>query len=178
MEDSHPALTLCHSSTKSLNAQSLISVVNSKLDRDADSSQNLTTAMGVRMRACYTSIEEPRLTAILRQLQTIRQLITDANVISGYNPEAESGRCTSLSKVMLHRLSSMTEGESHALVQSLIHTAYGYEALRKLNIQHYGGSVARQDTHLKLILPPTWGNHSSAGEMLKHYTQQLQTIQE
>eukprot|EP00971_Amphidinium_carterae_P133643 2647065-Amphidinium_carterae.1 len=71
----------------------------------------------------------------------------------------------------------MTEGESHALVQSLIHTACGYEAWRQLNIQYYGGSVPRQFTTLKLILSPTWGNQNSAGEMLKHYTQWLQTIQ-
>eukprot|EP00971_Amphidinium_carterae_P193275 3835622-Amphidinium_carterae.1 len=54
----------------------------------------------------FLSIEEPRLTGILKQLQTIRQ--PDANVI---------------------------KGESHALVQSLIHTACGYEARRQLNIQ-------------------------------------------
>eukprot|EP00971_Amphidinium_carterae_P095087 1881406-Amphidinium_carterae.2 len=45
-----------------------------------------------------------------------------------------------LSKVILHRLLPMTEGESHALVQSLIPTASGYEAWRPLNIQYYGGS--------------------------------------
>eukprot|EP00971_Amphidinium_carterae_P015135 298917-Amphidinium_carterae.1 len=67
---------------------------------------------------------------------------------------------------------------THALIQSLIHTACGYEEWRQLNVQYYGGSVARQFTTLKLILPPTLGNHSSAGEMLKHNTQWLQTIQE
>eukprot|EP00971_Amphidinium_carterae_P223248 4429814-Amphidinium_carterae.2 len=65
----------------------------------------------------------------------------------------------------------MTEGESHALVQSLIHTTCGYEAWRQLNTKYYGGSVAKQDTNLKLILSPTWVNHNSAGEMFKHYTQ-------
>eukprot|EP00971_Amphidinium_carterae_P276559 5488211-Amphidinium_carterae.5 len=49
----------------------------------------------------FLSIEEPRLTAIFRQ--TIRQPITEANVISGYNLEAESERFTSLSKVFLPR---------------------------------------------------------------------------
>eukprot|EP00971_Amphidinium_carterae_P155995 3092608-Amphidinium_carterae.1 len=98
----------------------------------------------------FLNNEEPRLTGILKQLQTIRQPITDANVISGYNVETESERFTSLSKVILHRLLSMTE------------------AWRQLNIQYYGGSVARQYTNLKLILSPTWGNYSSAGEMLKH----------
>eukprot|EP00971_Amphidinium_carterae_P211773 4202392-Amphidinium_carterae.1 len=51
----------------------------------------------------------------------------------------ESQRSISLSKVIPHRLLLMTEGVSHALVQSLIHTACGYEAWRQLN----GGSVAR-----------------------------------
>eukprot|EP00971_Amphidinium_carterae_P054474 1073093-Amphidinium_carterae.1 len=100
----------------------------------------------------FLSIEEPRLTNILRRLQTIHQPITDANVIGGYSWEAETVRFTSLSKVTLHRLLSMTEGEGHALVQSLVHTACGYGAWRQLNIH--------------------------AGEMLKHYTQWLQTIQE
>eukprot|EP00971_Amphidinium_carterae_P249243 4947513-Amphidinium_carterae.1 len=125
----------------------------------------------------FLSIEEPRRTGILKHLQTIRQPITDANVISGYSLETESERFTSLSKIMLHRLLSMTEGESHALVQSLIHTGCGYEAWRQLNIQYYGGLVARQYTTLRLILSPTRGYHNSAGEMLKHYTQWLQTIQ-
>eukprot|EP00971_Amphidinium_carterae_P259196 5143668-Amphidinium_carterae.1 len=85
----------------------------------------------------------------------------DRNVIGGYTLEAESGRFIPLSNVILHRLLSMTEGESNALVQSLMHTACGYEAWRQLNVQYYGGSVARH-----------------AGEMLKHNTQWLQTIQE
>eukprot|EP00971_Amphidinium_carterae_P025784 508747-Amphidinium_carterae.1 len=59
----------------------------------------------------FLSIEEPRLTGILKQLQTIPQPITDANVISGCSLEAESERFTSLSKIMLHRLLSMTEDE-------------------------------------------------------------------
>eukprot|EP00971_Amphidinium_carterae_P104755 2074610-Amphidinium_carterae.1 len=46
----------------------------------------------------------------------------------------------------------MTEGESHTFLQSLVHTACGYEAWRQLNIH--------------------------AAEMIKHYTQWLQTIQE
>eukprot|EP00971_Amphidinium_carterae_P312050 6202897-Amphidinium_carterae.1 len=86
----------------------------------------------------FLSIEEPRLTGILKQLQTTRQPITDANVISGYSLDGESKRFTSLSKVILHRLLSMTEGESHVLVQSLIHTACGYEAWRQLNTQYHG----------------------------------------
>eukprot|EP00971_Amphidinium_carterae_P220328 4373725-Amphidinium_carterae.4 len=53
----------------------------------------------------------------------------------------ESERFSSLSKVISHRLLSMTEG--HALVQSLIHSASGYEAGMQLNIQYYGSSVAR-----------------------------------
>eukprot|EP00971_Amphidinium_carterae_P072612 1436116-Amphidinium_carterae.1 len=72
----------------------------------------------------FLSIEEPRLTNILKQLQTIHQPITDANVISGYSLDAESERFISLSKVILLRLLSMIEGESHALVQSLIHTLW------------------------------------------------------
>eukprot|EP00971_Amphidinium_carterae_P177135 3512906-Amphidinium_carterae.2 len=68
----------------------------------------------------FLSTEEPRLTNILKLLQTIRQPITDANVISGYSLDAESERFTSLSKITLHRLLSMTECESHALVQSLM----------------------------------------------------------
>eukprot|EP00971_Amphidinium_carterae_P227095 4504719-Amphidinium_carterae.1 len=63
----------------------------------------------------FLSIEEPRLTAILKSLQTIRQPITHAAVISGYTLETESERFTSPSKVILPRLLSMTEGESHAL---------------------------------------------------------------
>eukprot|EP00971_Amphidinium_carterae_P326225 6456902-Amphidinium_carterae.1 len=74
----------------------------------------------------FRSLEEPRLTDRLKQVQTICQPITDANVISGYSLDAESERLTSLNKVILHRLLSMTEGE---------------------------------------------------GEMFKHYTQWLQTIQ-
>eukprot|EP00971_Amphidinium_carterae_P099247 1963147-Amphidinium_carterae.1 len=62
----------------------------------------------------FLSIEEPRLTAILRQLQTTRQPITHQTVISGYNLDAESERFTSLNKVILHRRLSMTDGESHA----------------------------------------------------------------
>eukprot|EP00971_Amphidinium_carterae_P186768 3707349-Amphidinium_carterae.1 len=81
------------------------------------------------------SIAEPLLTAILKRT---RQPITDADVIGGYSLESESERFTSLSKVILHRLLSMTEGESHALVQSLTRTACGYEAWRQLNIQYYG----------------------------------------
>eukprot|EP00971_Amphidinium_carterae_P085502 1691576-Amphidinium_carterae.1 len=57
----------------------------------------------------FLSIEEPRFTNIFKRLQTIRQPITDANVIS----------------------------ECHALVQSLIHTACGYETWRQLKIQYY-----------------------------------------
>eukprot|EP00971_Amphidinium_carterae_P114772 2273452-Amphidinium_carterae.1 len=112
-----------------------------------------------------------------KRSQTIRQPITDANVISGYRLEAESERFVSLNKVILHRWLSMTEGESHALVQSLIYTTCGYEAWRQLNVQYSGGSVARQYTKFRLILSPTWGNHNNASEMLKHYTQSLQTIQ-
>eukprot|EP00971_Amphidinium_carterae_P083360 1649772-Amphidinium_carterae.3 len=55
----------------------------------------------------------------------------------------------------------MTEGESRALVQSLIecliHTACGYEAWRQLNIQYYG-----RYTNLRLRLSPTWGHYNSA----------------
>eukprot|EP00971_Amphidinium_carterae_P042661 838525-Amphidinium_carterae.1 len=46
-----------------------------------------------------------------------------SQIIGGYTLGAEAERFTSLSKVILHRLLSMTQGESHALVQSLIHTA-------------------------------------------------------
>eukprot|EP00971_Amphidinium_carterae_P298135 5923996-Amphidinium_carterae.1 len=52
----------------------------------------------------FLSIEEPRLTGRLKQLQTICQPITDANVISGYTLEQESERFISLSKVILQRL--------------------------------------------------------------------------
>eukprot|EP00971_Amphidinium_carterae_P054768 1078706-Amphidinium_carterae.1 len=83
------------------------------------------------------------------------------NVINGYNLEAKAERFISLSRVILHRLLSMTEGESHGLVQSLTRIACGYETWCQLNIQYYGGSVA---TH--------------ASVMLKHYTQWLQTLQE
>eukprot|EP00971_Amphidinium_carterae_P100250 1982689-Amphidinium_carterae.1 len=55
-------------------------------------------------------------TIILKQLQTIRQPIPDHIVISGYSLEEESERFTSLSKGILHRVLSMTEGESHALL--------------------------------------------------------------
>eukprot|EP00971_Amphidinium_carterae_P008552 168703-Amphidinium_carterae.1 len=71
----------------------------------------------------FLSIEEARLTAILKNMQTTRQPITDADVIGGYTLEADSERFISLSKVILHCLLSMTEGESLALVQSLIHIA-------------------------------------------------------
>eukprot|EP00971_Amphidinium_carterae_P083366 1649863-Amphidinium_carterae.1 len=100
----------------------------------------------------FLRIEELRLTAILKSLRTTRQPITDADVIGGHTLEAGLERFICLSRVTL----SMTEGESHALVQSLIHTSYGYEAWRQLNIQYYGGSVARQFATLKLILSPTW----------------------
>eukprot|EP00971_Amphidinium_carterae_P038667 760198-Amphidinium_carterae.3 len=86
----------------------------------------------------FLSIEEPRLTVILRQLQTIGQPITGHNVIL----EEEAERSTSLSKVILHRLLSMTQ------------FLCGYEVWRQLNIQYYGGSVARQYMNLELILSP------------------------
>eukprot|EP00971_Amphidinium_carterae_P321350 6387141-Amphidinium_carterae.1 len=57
----------------------------------------------------FLSIEEPRLTAILKALQTARQPVTDTDVIGGDTLEAESERFVSLSKVILHRLLSMTE---------------------------------------------------------------------
>eukprot|EP00971_Amphidinium_carterae_P330242 6463172-Amphidinium_carterae.2 len=117
----------------------------------------------------FLSIEEPRLTNILKRLQTIRQPITDANVIGGYTLEAESD--SSLSARSSY--TGYCQGQ-----KSLIHTACGYVAWRQLNIQYYGGSVARQYTNLRLILSPTWGNHSSAGKMLKHCTQWFQMIQE
>eukprot|EP00971_Amphidinium_carterae_P224471 4452961-Amphidinium_carterae.7 len=60
----------------------------------------------------FLSIEEQRLTAILRQLQTLRQPITDGNVICGYYLEAEAEGFTSLSKVILRSLLSMTKGEN------------------------------------------------------------------
>eukprot|EP00971_Amphidinium_carterae_P138755 2749712-Amphidinium_carterae.2 len=72
----------------------------------------------------------------------------------------------------------MTEGESHALAQSLIHTVCGYETWRQLNVHYYGRSVTRQYANLRHILSPTWANHNSASEMFKHYIPWLQTIQE
>eukprot|EP00971_Amphidinium_carterae_P200115 3971423-Amphidinium_carterae.1 len=76
---------------------------------------------------------------------TIRQPIADRNVINEYNLEADAERFISLSNVILHRLLSMTDGESHAPVQSLI---------------------------------CTWENRSNVIEMLKHYMEWLQNIQE
>eukprot|EP00971_Amphidinium_carterae_P138287 2739937-Amphidinium_carterae.2 len=58
----------------------------------------------------------------------------------------QSDSTSRTSFLILHRLLSMTEGESHALVQSMIHTACGYEAWRQLNIQYYyGGSMASKE---------------------------------
>eukprot|EP00971_Amphidinium_carterae_P182654 3624775-Amphidinium_carterae.1 len=70
----------------------------------------------------FLSIEEPRLTNVLKRLQTICAPITDLDVIAGSHLKQETERFASLSKVILHRLLSMTEGEGHALAQSLIHT--------------------------------------------------------
>eukprot|EP00971_Amphidinium_carterae_P150546 2984221-Amphidinium_carterae.1 len=94
----------------------------------------------------FLSIEEPRLTNILRRLQTIRQPMQMSLVDTHWK---QSRRDSSLST--LHRLLSMTKGESHASFILLC----GYEAWPQLNIQYYGGSVARQYTNLRLILSPT-----------------------
>eukprot|EP00971_Amphidinium_carterae_P180243 3574958-Amphidinium_carterae.2 len=148
------------------------------------------------------TIEEPELTNILRHLQTTHLPINDADVIGGYRLEAESARFISFSKVILHRFLSVTQGESHALAQSLIHTSCGSEAWPRLDIQFCGGSLARQYTNLRLTVTHTvtyWGKlqqrrhdaqalHSVASlgksqqcrrdARLKHYTQWLQTTQE
>eukprot|EP00971_Amphidinium_carterae_P005062 101311-Amphidinium_carterae.2 len=124
----------------------------------------------------FLSIEEPRLSVTLKQLQTTRQPIIDQNVISGHSVEDESERFTSLSKVILHHMLSMTEGESHALVQSFIHTACGYEMWR-----HFKHSVLWMEVQGQGSTPTSkasWGSRNSAAEMLKHHSQWLQTIQE
>eukprot|EP00971_Amphidinium_carterae_P126187 2499639-Amphidinium_carterae.2 len=88
----------------------------------------------------FLSSEEPRLTTILKKLQTIHNPITDWNAITGSNLEVETERFTSLSKVILHRLLSMI---------------CGYETWRQLSIKYFGGSVARQYTNPKPIMSVT-----------------------
>eukprot|EP00971_Amphidinium_carterae_P334135 6469228-Amphidinium_carterae.1 len=62
------------------------------------------------------SIEEPRMSPILKRLQTIRQQITDRDVIQGVDGlEQEADRFVSLSRILLHRLLSCTTGEPHSL---------------------------------------------------------------
>eukprot|EP00971_Amphidinium_carterae_P228891 4540806-Amphidinium_carterae.1 len=51
---------------------------------------------------------------------------------------------------------SKTQGESHALAQSLTYVACGYESRRQLNSQYYGGPNARQYTNLKFIVSRAW----------------------
>eukprot|EP00971_Amphidinium_carterae_P203154 4031645-Amphidinium_carterae.1 len=95
----------------------------------------------------FLSIEEPRLTPFLHQLQTIRQRVTDEDVINEADLQAETETFKSLSKIIPHRLLSMTEGEPHALVQS-IHTSHTYKACGQLNLRYSGTPEARQHTKL------------------------------
>eukprot|EP00971_Amphidinium_carterae_P304318 6047551-Amphidinium_carterae.1 len=63
----------------------------------------------------FLSIQEKRLTAVLKHLHTSS---VDTSLMQRQNDS------------------------HHALVQSLIHTGCGYKAWRQLNIQYCGGSVA------------------------------------
>eukprot|EP00971_Amphidinium_carterae_P208258 4132205-Amphidinium_carterae.1 len=100
----------------------------------------------------FKAIEEPRMSPIIKRLETICQPITDRDVIAGVDGlDQESDK-----------LNSCPSTEFYFI---------GYDSWRHLNLHQFGGTEARRYTTLKSILTPDWGHQNlSAGQLIKQYT--------